>query len=165
MANTFVVGDDRMEAPQVVSKEEGPHVATTQQVPGQPASTVHSDQPAIRVEHPQKVFEKKKAIFRSYQIAWYILGFIEVLLVFRMAFKLMGANPFSPFVSLIYGVTEFFVFPFRGILNEGIIATTGSVFEWSTLIAGVVIAIIITGFVHFLSFFNPVTPHQVEHNV
>jgi len=125
----------------------------------------HTSQPAIQVEHPQQVYEKKKALFRSYQIAWYILGSLEILLVFRMAFKLLGANPLSPFVSLIYGVTDLIVLPFKGILSEGLLTQQGSVFEWSTLIAGVVIAIIISGFVQLLSFFNPVTPHQVEHSV
>ncbi|PIR88284.1 MAG: YggT family protein, partial [Candidatus Harrisonbacteria bacterium CG10_big_fil_rev_8_21_14_0_10_45_28] len=34
-----------------------------------------------------------KPIYRGTQIVWYILGIIEVLLAFRLVFKLFGANP------------------------------------------------------------------------
>src|SRR5437667_11958885 len=39
---------------------------------------------------------------------------LEVLLLFRFAFKLLGANADQPFVSAIYGITVPLVGPFRG---------------------------------------------------
>ena len=61
--------------------------------------------PLIKEEAPQKVFDKKKKIFRINQIIWYILGFVEVLLAFRIVLKALGANPNSGFTSFIYSIT------------------------------------------------------------
>ena len=71
--------------------------------------------PPVQTEHPQKVYEKKKTIFRTYQVIWYILGVIEILLTFRVVLKMLGANISSPFVSLIYVITDPLAAPFRGI--------------------------------------------------
>jgi YggT family protein len=43
---------------------------------------------------------------------------IEVLLLVRFTFKLLGANPDQPFSSAIYGITEPLVAPFRGIFAQ-----------------------------------------------
>ena len=43
---------------------------------------------------------------------------IEVLLLVRFTFKLLGANATQPFVSAIYGITEPLVGPFRGIFAQ-----------------------------------------------
>jgi uncharacterized protein YggT (Ycf19 family) len=43
---------------------------------------------------------------------------IEVLLLVRFTFKLLGANADQAFVSGIYGITEPLVGPFRGIFAQ-----------------------------------------------
>jgi uncharacterized protein YggT (Ycf19 family) len=43
---------------------------------------------------------------------------IEVLLLVRFTFKLLGANADQPFSSAIYGITEPLVAPFRGIFTQ-----------------------------------------------
>jgi len=43
---------------------------------------------------------------------------LEVLLLVRFAFKLLGANADQPFASAIYGITEPLVAPFRGIFAQ-----------------------------------------------
>ena len=43
---------------------------------------------------------------------------IEVLLLVRFMFKLLGANADQAFVSGIYGITEPLVGPFRGIFAQ-----------------------------------------------
>jgi uncharacterized protein YggT (Ycf19 family) len=43
---------------------------------------------------------------------------IEVLLLVRFTFKLLGANADQPFSSAIYGITEPLVAPFRGIFAQ-----------------------------------------------
>jgi uncharacterized protein YggT (Ycf19 family) len=43
---------------------------------------------------------------------------IEVLLLVRFVFKLLGANANQPFASAIYGITEPLVGPFRGIFAQ-----------------------------------------------
>jgi len=78
---------------------------------------------------------------------YYIFGIIDLLLIFRFALKLLGANPQSGFVSLIYGLSAPFEFPFRNIfptITAPGIETT-SIFESSTLIAIFVYPIIAWG--------------------
>jgi uncharacterized protein YggT (Ycf19 family) len=43
---------------------------------------------------------------------------IEVLLLVRFTFKLLGANADQPFSSAVYGITEPLVGPFRGIFTQ-----------------------------------------------
>ena len=43
---------------------------------------------------------------------------VEVLLLVRFTFKLLGANADQPFSSAIYGITEPLVAPFRGIFAQ-----------------------------------------------
>ncbi len=69
---------------------------------------------------------------------------IEVILGFRLVFKLLGANAENFFVKLIYDVSQVFVGVFEGIFSQAStkgLETTG-VFEPATLIAMVVIGII-----------------------
>ena len=126
-------------------------------------TTVKQVDPVVRTEHPQKVFEKKKTIFRTHQIIWYVLGVIEIMLGFRMTLKALGANPLSGFTSLIYAVSDPLALPFQGILGTSF--TQGSVFEWSTLIAAVVYLLIAVGIIQLAQILKPVTPREVEETV
>ncbi len=120
--------------------------------------------PSIQAEHPQKVFQKKKAIFRTYQVIWYILGIVELLLAFRMTLKALGANPSIAFTSLIYAISDPLALPFSGIL--GVTATSqGNFFEWSTIIAAVVYAIIAIGIVELMQLIKPVSKEEVEQKI
>lgn len=80
---------------------------------------------------------------------YYILGVLEVLLAFRLVFKLLGANPESLFVSWIYSISQIFLIPFIAIFRtattEGI--ETGAVLEPATIIAMIVYALIAWGLV------------------
>jgi uncharacterized protein YggT (Ycf19 family) len=91
------------------------------------------------------------------------LVFIEVLLIFRAIFKVIGANSSSGFVSLIYSITDVMVVPFQGIVPSAV--SGNSIMEWATLIAGVVFALIAWGLVYLLQFIKPVTPVEVEEQV
>jgi len=94
---------------------------------------------------------------KARNIVYYILGVIEVLLAFRLVFKLLGANPQSPFVSLIYSVSQAFLSPFTGIfrsaVNKGIEAQ--SVLEPTTIIAMIVYAVIAWGIVKLIEINRP----------
>ncbi len=122
--------------------------------------TTKQVEPQVQGEAPQKVYEKKKAIFRFNQIIWYILGLIEVLLIFRVVLKLLGANPSVGFTSLIYSLTAPLAVPFSGIL--GISITGSSMIEWSTIIAAIVYLCVAWGFVYLLDLIYPITPKDVE---
>lgn len=86
-----------------------------------------------------------KPIYRGTQIVWYILGLIEVLLLFRFVLKLLGANPDAGFSSFIYGVTYIFAAPFLNVFR--ITYVEGSIFEWTTLLAMFVYWVIATGII------------------
>jgi hypothetical protein len=122
--------------------------------------TTRQVEPQAKGEAPQKVYEKKKTIFRFNQVIWYILGFVEVLLVFRTILKMLGANQFVGFTSLIYAITNPLVAPFAGILNISV--TGNSVIEWSTIIAAIVYLCIAGGLVYLLDLIYPITPRDVE---
>lgn len=117
----------------------------------------------IVTDSPQKTYQTKKAIFRSYQIIWYILGVIEVLLAFRVVLKFIGANAYSGFTSLIYSVSSPFALPFSGIL--GTTVSSNLVFEWSTLIAMVVYAVVAYAVVALFQLIKPTNPEEVDNTV
>ena len=119
--------------------------------------------PNIGNQHPQQVYKQKKALFHTYQIIWYILGIIETLLIFRIILKVLGANPNSGFTNLIYSLSSPFAVPFQGILQ--ISYEEGHVFEWTTLIAMTVYAILAFGLIQLFQLIKPTTPEEVEQTV
>ena len=112
---------------------------------------------------PHKAYKTKKAIFRTYQVVWYILGIIEALLIFRVLLRFIGANPNSGFTLFIYTLTAPFALPFAGVVRPSIVGN--SVLEWSTLIAMAVYALVAWGIIEFFQLVKPVEPHEVEETV
>ncbi|OGJ37722.1 MAG: hypothetical protein A2383_02340 [Candidatus Pacebacteria bacterium RIFOXYB1_FULL_39_46] len=102
-------------------------------------------------------------MFRTYQIIWYILGLIEVVLGFRVLFKLLGANASSGFTNFIYAISYPFAQPFAGIL--GTTKSSGIVLEWSTLIAMIVYVVVAYGIVAFFQLVKPTDQEEVEQTV
>lgn len=147
-------------APTNATKTE--EVVVTNAEPEQVVKTTTTS-PMVKTEHPQKIFDKKKVIFRTYQVIWYILGVIEILLAFRIVLRALGAYPLSGFASFIYAVSDPLALPFMGILPMSI--GENSVFEWSTLIAILVYAVIAFGLVYLLQLIKPVTPGEVAESV
>lgn len=125
--------------------------------------TIKTTTPPIKSEPPQQVFNKKKTLFRTYQIIWYLLAVVELLLGFRVALKAFGANPLSGFTSLIYTLSDLFALPFSGILPNTI--SGASVLEWSTIIAAIVYALLAYGLIHIMQLAKPVTQKEVEQKV
>ncbi len=119
--------------------------------------------PGIKEEAPQKVFDKKKKIFRINQVIWYILGTVEVVLAFRILLKLLGANAYSGFTSFIYAISNPFALPFAGVL--GITGVSEMILEWSTLIAMAVYAILAYGIVALFQMIKPTNPEEVKQAV
>lgn len=145
--------------------EEVEKVTTvSQDSPARVTQTTKTVTPPIQTEHPQRVYEKKKTIFRAYQIIWYILGLMEVLLTFRVLLKILGANINSGFVSLVYVITDPLAVPFRGIFGVTF-APGGAYFEWSTLVAMIVYLLIAYGLVHLMQIMKPTNPSEVNEKV
>ena len=75
-------------------------------------------------------------------------GFIEALIGLRFVLKLLGANPDSGFVNFIYSWSLPFVAPFANVFGQdntttGTGVVVSSVFDWTALIAFIVIGIIV----------------------
>jgi hypothetical protein len=87
-----------------------------------------------------------KPLYRGTQIVWYVLGLVEVLLLFRFVLKLLGANPEAGFTSFIYGITYIFATPFLSVFRNSVIVQ-GSVFEWTTLLAMLVYWVMAIGII------------------
>ena len=82
-------------------------------------------------------------------LIYFVFGALEVLLVFRLILKLMGANPVSGFVNFVYRITGVFILPFEGIFRRAVtqgIETT-SVLEPSVIVALIVYAVLMWGIV------------------
>jgi len=93
----------------------------------------------VRSEHisvPSEATRRAATVARINQIISFIFGAISVLLALRFLLLLLAANPASPFVSLIYGLSRLFVAPFLGIFSEP--TFDGSVVEWSSLVGIIV---------------------------
>ncbi len=81
-------------------------------------------------------------------IIYAVGGFIEILIGLRFILRLLGANPASGFVDWIYSWSTPFVTPFSGIFGQEATITgrgvvTGSVFDWTALIALIVIGLVV----------------------
>jgi uncharacterized protein YggT (Ycf19 family) len=81
-------------------------------------------------------------------IIYAIGGFIEALVGLRFILRLLGANPNSGFVQWIYDWSTPFVTPFAGIFGQNASVTgkgvvTASVFDWTALIALIVIGLVV----------------------
>ena len=74
-------------------------------------------------------------------------GAIEILLAFRLGFKLLGANSGNGFVQGIYTITQYLVTIFEGIFAKSNVdgIESAAVFEPATLIAMIVVALIAWG--------------------
>jgi hypothetical protein len=101
-----------------------------------------SNESMTEVKSVQREPEREQRIFtfKITQLIWLFLGILEALIALRIGLKLIGANPESPIVALIYGLTFLFLFPFEGMVGT---PTAGSmVLELSSLFAMLIYALI-----------------------
>jgi len=85
-------------------------------------------------------------------LIYFVFGLLEILLAFRLIFKLAGASTSSALVNFIYGITGIFILPFEGIFSRGVSQgmETTSILEPATLVALVVYALVSWGIVKFV---------------
>jgi len=92
---------------------------------------------------------------------WYLLSIVEVLLVARFILKMMGANPAAGFSKFIYAITWPFASPFLAVFSKTSIS--GSVFEWTTLLAMLVYWLLAIGIIRLFLISKTVsTPEAAE---
>jgi hypothetical protein len=118
-----------------------------------PSTTGQTEAPTIvepRVESSQSL---------NYLI-YFFVGLIEVLLAFRFVLRLLGANPVSGFVNLIYSITQILVLPFVGIFRRAVAqgAETTAVLEPETIVAMIVYGLIGWGIVYLATILSRKQP-------
>src|SRR5512144_1395203 len=101
-----------------------------------------SNERMTEVKSVQREPEREQRIFtfKITQLIWLFLGILEALIALRIGLKLIGANPASPIVALIYGLTYVFLFPFQGMVATP--STGNMVLELSSLFAMLIYGLI-----------------------
>ena len=95
---------------------------------------------AVRTSQNEPGQEQRIFSFKATQLIWLFLGILEAMIALRILLKLIGANPESPIVALIYGFTYLFLFPFEGMTATP--AAGGMVLELSSFFAMGIYALI-----------------------
>lgn len=94
----------------------------------------------VRTSQSEPEREQRIFTFKATQLIWLVFGALEVLIALRIGLMLIGANPGSPIVTLIYGITGLFLFPFAGVIGS---PTVGNmVLEISSIFAMLIYALI-----------------------
>jgi len=128
--------------------------------PNQPTNgnPTHPPTPLTNQLTPMIPFKKKKLGHGNIKITlrnfiWYILGFVEVVLVIKFFFKLFGANPTNSFVSFVYRDSNFISQPFNNIFGFAhfTVGTTHAIFDTSLIIAGVIYGLVAWGLVKLIN--------------
>jgi hypothetical protein len=109
---------------------------------GQRKFEMSNDNRVSEVRTSQREPEREQRIFtfKATQLIWLFLGILEALIALRIGLKLIGANPDSPIVALIYGFTYLFLFPFEGMTATPSVGSI--VLELSSLFAMLIYALI-----------------------
>ena len=94
----------------------------------------------VRTSQSEPEREQRIFSFKLTQLVWLLFGMLEALIALRIGLMLIGANPASPIVALIYGFTSLFLFPFTGVIGS---PTAGNmVLELSSMFAMLIYGLI-----------------------
>ena len=87
----------------------------------------------VRTTHREPELENRIFSFKATQWIWLLFGILEAMIVLRIVLKMVGANPDSLIVTMIYGFTNLFLFPFQNLVAS---PTSGNiVLELSSMFA------------------------------
>ncbi len=70
-----------------------------------------------KVIHDQDA-QRRVLIGKVTSFIWLAFGVLDVLLLFRFALKLIGANPENTFADFVYQASDLFVKPFVGLVES-----------------------------------------------
>ena len=76
----------------------------------------------------------KYTIGKVNDVMQWLAWVIEITLLVRFLFKLIGASPDNMFAIFLYSVTDVILIPFHGILPDLVIRPNIQAFEWATLV-------------------------------
>jgi len=92
--------------------------------------------------------ERHRVLSKVTQLISLMAIALEILLGFRVLLRMIAANPANPFAALVYGISQVFVAPFVGLTATP--NYEGFVFEFMTLIAMFVYALVAWGLVQLI---------------
>ena len=119
-----------------------------------------NDSRTTEVTSTQREPEREQRIitFKATQLIWLLFGILEVLIALRIGLKLIGANGDSPIVSVIYGFTNLFLFPFTSLIGSP--SSGGMVLELSSLFAMLIYGLVAWAVTRtiWLIFYRPSRP-------
>ena len=72
----------------------------------------------VRTSQSEAGREQRIFSFKATHLVWLLFGVLEAMIALRIGLMLIGANPGSPIVALIYGFTNLFLFPFTGLVGS-----------------------------------------------
>jgi hypothetical protein len=113
----------------------------------------------VRTESPESA-KRIRPLYRGTQIVWYIFGILEALLLIRFLLRALGANTGAGFTQFILGLTHIFVAPFTYVFPPAVVS--GSVIEWSTLLALLVYWLVAYGITRLLIMGRPVSQTEAK---
>jgi hypothetical protein len=117
-----------------------PRIPGYSQPPDQASIESHTE--VIKDENQGRI----NSLYWTIGVIKFLFGLLEVILFLRFLFRLLAANPYSAFVSLLYDFSYPFVVLFRGIFGDPSLSN-GSAIEVTTLIAMIVYALIAWGII------------------
>jgi|SRR5579884_1569305 len=85
------------------------------------------------------------------RIVWFIAGILLALLGLRFIFALLGANPSNGIANFIYTTSHPFVAPFFSLFSYNVRTYGVSSFEFYTLVAMLIYALIAWGLARLLT--------------
>src|SRR5688500_19004581 len=88
----------------------------------------------------------------AYDMIYYVLWMIEIVLFLRFLLKLLGANPANEFIAFLYSLAGVLMGPFLDIF--GVSSVNNMVLEPSVLVAMVFYAIVAYVLVAFVRLLN-----------
>jgi hypothetical protein len=104
-----------------------------------------------------------RPLYRGTQIIWYIFYIIQLILLFRLLLRLIGASTAAPFTRFVYDISQPFVAPFQSIVSGW--RFEGGVLDWNILIAMLVYWIIAWIIVELILMAKPVSLAEAHRNL
>jgi hypothetical protein len=102
-----------------------------------------TDYKDVRTTEYEQGRDQRIVTFKATQLIWLLLTLLEAAIALRIVFKLIGVNEANLFATILYGLTNLFLFPFTGLI--GTPAANGMVLEISSIIAMIVYFLIAWG--------------------
>ncbi len=130
--------------------EDLPLRAPAPQVPQPPLATnVSPDLDSEETRH-EEALTVRYAIGKLNDFIQWFIAVLEVTLAIRFILMLIGADPNNLFAGFLYALTDIILFPFRTIVRSASIHPPYQAFEWSTLIAMAIYALLFWAIGRFL---------------